>query len=118
MSTKKTYIEFDFPSRLRRFIEKDLKISHRQFARNVGTSSGYLSMMVNGKTGPSAEFIASLFFNYRDHLEWLLSGYNKPESISITDADRISQLEKRISDLEKSHDSASEPIKKGAISQE
>lgn len=118
MSTKKKYIESNFPSRLRRFIEKDLKISHRQFAKIVGTSSGYLSMMVNGKTGPSAEFIASLFFNYREHLEWLLSGHAKPDSIPLTDTARISQLEKRISELERAQDSISEPIKKGAASHE
>lgn len=114
MSSKKKFIEADFPSRLKNFISEDLHISQRKFAKNLGVSPSYISLIIKGNSGPSADFIAGLFFLYRDHFEWLLSGHNKPDSIPLTDTARISQLEERISELEQSQTSISEPIKKGA----
>ncbi|MGD9950422.1 MAG: helix-turn-helix domain-containing protein [Desulfobulbus sp.] len=74
MSTKKSTIDNEFPERLRLFIEKDLGMKQGDFAKKIGITPGYLSMVITKKRGPSAEMIAGLHVNYRDNLTWLLTG--------------------------------------------
>lgn len=73
MSSKKTTIDGGFPERLRELIEKRLGVTQGEFAKKIGITTGYVSMVVTGKRGPSAEMIAGIFVNYGEHLPWLLN---------------------------------------------
>ena len=73
MSRKKSTIDELFSNRLRELIEKRLNITQIEFAKNIGITTGYLSMVVTGKRGPSAELIAGIYINYSEHLSWLLN---------------------------------------------
>ncbi len=86
MSRKKLTIDKLFSDRLRILIKEKLDISQVEFCNKIGITEGYLSMMLSGKRGASAEVIAGLFLNYREYLEWLLTGRKKtiPE---VTDED-------------------------------
>ncbi|MCG8548931.1 MAG: helix-turn-helix domain-containing protein [Desulfobacterales bacterium] len=74
MSTKKLTKDNDFPKRLRALIIDKLKISQANFCKKHGITSGYLSMILSGKRGPSADLIAEIHLNYSEHLTWLLTG--------------------------------------------
>ena len=73
MSSRKTTIDGKFHERLREVIEKKLGVTQGEFAKKIGITTGYVSMVVTGKRGPSAEMIAGIFVNYSEHLPWLLN---------------------------------------------
>mgnify|MGYP000860173731 FL=1 len=73
MSSKKTTIDETFPDRLRELIELKLGVTQGEFAKKIGITTGYVSMVVTGKRGPSAEMIAGIFVNYSEYLPWLLN---------------------------------------------
>ena len=73
MSSKKTTIDETFPERLRELNEKKLGVTQGEFAKKIGITTGYLSMVVTEKRGPAAEMIAGIFVNYSEHLPWLLN---------------------------------------------
>ena len=82
MSSKKTTIDDKFADRLRELIEEKLKIKHTDFAKKIGITSGYVSMVVTKKRGPSAELIAGVFIHYSEHLSWLLTGEHQKKEVS------------------------------------
>ena len=73
MSNKNSTIDNLFSKRLRCLIEDKLKIKQIEFAKLIGITPGYLSMVVTGKRGPSAELIAGIYIHYSEHLNWLLN---------------------------------------------
>ena len=85
MSSKKVTIDKLFFKRLKTFIENDLKITKQEFSTKVGISHGYLSMILSGKRGPSAELIAGIFINYRNKLHYLLTGEDNSKEIKIAE---------------------------------
>jgi transcriptional regulator with XRE-family HTH domain len=101
MSRKKTSIDETFRIKLRELIEKRLKIKQSEFANNVGVTAGYLSMVVTGKRGPSAQLIAGIFINYSEHLAWLL---NQPDNYKFNSGKKnkrpeiLNELEEWISE--------------------
>ena len=78
MSREKINIVNSFSDRLRQLIADELKITQAEFAKNIGTSEGYLSSILNQGKGPSADIIAGIFLKYREYLDWLVTG-TKPE---------------------------------------
>lgn len=76
-SRKKFTIDTLFNERLKFFLIK-LNIKRKLFCESIGISTGYLTMILNGQRGPSAELIAGLFIHYGDYLDWLLTGKNDP----------------------------------------
>lgn len=74
MSSKKFIIWNLFSKRLKDLIKSRLKISQKTFSDIVGVSENYLSMVLNEKSGPSADMIAGIYLHYNDYLEWLLTG--------------------------------------------
>ena len=74
ISRKKNIIDPDFSLRLKEFISDRLKLSQAAFADKIGLSKGYLSQILSGKSGPSAELIIGIYLNYGDYLGWLLTG--------------------------------------------
>jgi transcriptional regulator with XRE-family HTH domain len=63
-----------FSKRLAILIDDKLKISRSEFADNVHISKPYLSKILAGTVGPSAELIAGMHMSYRKHLHWALTG--------------------------------------------
>jgi len=74
MSRKKITIDKLFSDRLKILIEKRLCVTQKTFSTKVGISQGYLSMVLKGVRGASAELIAGLYIHYGNYLSWLLTG--------------------------------------------
>ena len=74
MSSKKIIILNLFSKRLKELIDLRLKITQKAFADQIGIAENYLSMVLNEKSGPSADMLAGLFLHHSEHLEWLLTG--------------------------------------------
>ena len=74
VSSDKLNIDDKFPRRLREFIKNRLKLTQSDFAKKIGITAGYLSMVITGKSGPSAELIAGLCIHYNEYMSWLLTG--------------------------------------------
>jgi len=74
MSSKKLTIENNFPERLKVLIKERLNITQTAFCIKIGISQGYLSMVLSGERGPSAELIAGLYYHYSKYLHWILTG--------------------------------------------
>ena len=74
VSSNKLNIDDRFPERLREFIKNKLKLTQGEFAKKIGITAGYLSMVITGKSGPSAELIAGLCIHYNDFMGRLLNG--------------------------------------------
>ena len=74
MSRKNITIANYFSIRLKTLLEDHLSITQKAFSNKVGISQGYLSMVLKGKRGASAELIAGLYIHYGKYLEWLLTG--------------------------------------------
>ncbi|MBL7195902.1 MAG: helix-turn-helix transcriptional regulator [Desulfobacterales bacterium] len=55
-------------------IEETLKVSQIYLSNKIGISQSYLSAVLKGKRGASAELIAGLYIHYREYLSWLLTG--------------------------------------------
>ncbi len=83
MSRKKITTVNIFSERLKTLIEEKLDVSQAVFSKNTGISQGYLSMVLAGKRGPSAELIAGIFLHYRKYLSWLLTGTDEEEQTII-----------------------------------
>jgi transcriptional regulator with XRE-family HTH domain len=73
MSRKIFTISKSFSKRLKVFIST-LQITQAKFAKNIGISESYLSRVLHGKIGPSAELIAGLHIFYKQELGYLLTG--------------------------------------------
>ncbi|MCK9362097.1 MAG: helix-turn-helix domain-containing protein [Syntrophales bacterium] len=71
-----------FSSKLKLLIKYHLKISQKAFAKQINVEESYLSMVLNEKSGPSADMIAGLYFHYAEYLDWLLSDEN-PTTVKI-----------------------------------
>ncbi|WP_051309882.1 helix-turn-helix domain-containing protein [Desulfogranum japonicum] len=78
MSSEKTTIDKNFNDRLKILIKQKLNITQKEFANNIGISSGYLSMVTTGKRGPSAEMMIGIYVNYREYFDWLIG--HKPKN--------------------------------------
>lgn len=63
-----------FSERLRSLIKDRVKATQNEFCKTVGITQGYLSMVLNGKRGPSADLIIGIYLNYGEHFDWLLKG--------------------------------------------
>lgn len=50
------------------------------FSNKIGISQSYLSAILKGKRGASAELIAGLYIHYRKYLSWLLTGESEATS--------------------------------------
>ena len=74
MSRKKYTIEHFFYKRLKILIKNELKISQKAFADKIGISPNYLSFVLSGKRGASAELIAGLFIHYGKYANYVLTG--------------------------------------------
>lgn len=74
MPSDKSNIDDKFPERLRELIKNKLKLTQGEFAKKIGITAGYLSMVITRKSGPSAELIAGLCIHYNDFMGWLLNG--------------------------------------------
>ena len=85
MSSKKITIDKYFHKRLKAWIDKEPEITYDNFCKKVGISHGYLSMILSGKRGPSAELIAGIFINYRNKLHYLLTGEDNSKEIKIAE---------------------------------
>lgn len=73
MSRKKSTIDDFFSKRLRALID-NLGVSQVLFSKNIGISQSYLSAVLKGKRGASAELIAGLYIYYSEYMYWLLTG--------------------------------------------
>ncbi len=74
MSRKNITIDNLFSIRLKTLLGDHLVITQKAFSNKVGISQGYLSMVLKGKRGASAELIAGLYIHYGNYLDWLLTG--------------------------------------------
>jgi hypothetical protein len=74
MSSNKYIILNIFSKRLEFLIKSRLKISQKAFADKIGVAENYLSMVLNEKSGPSADMISGIYLHYNECLEWLLTG--------------------------------------------
>lgn len=83
MSREKSNIVNNFSERLKVLIKSELKISQVEFAKKIRTSEGYISGIINQGKGPSADIIAGIFLNYREHLNWLLTGQGPMKQAGI-----------------------------------
>lgn len=83
MSRKKLIIDAFFGTRLGRFIEEKSGLSQNKFAEKIGVSQGYLSLVIRGERGPSAEMIAGLFIHYGNKLFYLLTGSAEPSHNAV-----------------------------------
>ncbi len=82
MSIKKLTEDNNFPKRLSFLIKKRLGITQASFCKNIGITTGYLSMIISGKRGPSADLIAGIYLNYSEHMTWLLTGKEATSDLS------------------------------------
>ena len=73
MSRKKSTIDDFFSKRLRALID-NIGVSQVVFSKNIGISQSYLSAVLKGKRGASAELIAGLYIYYSEYMYWLLTG--------------------------------------------
>lgn len=74
MSRKKITIDKLFSDRLKTLIDERLGVTQAAFSKKIGISQGYLSMVLKGVRGASAELIAGLYIHHSDYLSWLLTG--------------------------------------------
>jgi len=74
LSMKKITKDILFSKRLRVLIKNKLDLTQVEFCKGVGITQGYLSMVLGGKRGPSADLIIGIFLNYSEYLFWLLTG--------------------------------------------
>jgi transcriptional regulator with XRE-family HTH domain len=79
MGNEKITIEKNFPSRLRQLIEQRCGGKQAKFIKTTGISQSYLSMVLSGKRGPSAELIAALAVHFGDNVVWLITGQERGE---------------------------------------
>lgn len=87
MSSKKLTIDNLFSERLKSFIEDKLKISQEDFSKTVKISAPYLSMIINKKRGPSADFILEIYRNYSEYAEWLFKGKVDEKKSELKDSE-------------------------------
>ena len=85
MSRKKFTIDNIVFIRLKSLIEY-LGISQAQFANNIGITQGYLSMILKGKRGASAELLAGLYNYYSEYFHWVLTGEGEITQKETNDA--------------------------------
>ena len=71
---KKITKDILFSNRLRAMIKNKLDLTQVEFCKSIGITQGYLSMVLAGKRGPSADLIIGIFLNYSEYLFWLLTG--------------------------------------------
>lgn len=96
MSRKNITIEKSFSIRLKTLLEDHLGITQAAFSNKVGISQGYLSMVLKGKRGASAELIAGLYIHYSNYLNWLLIGEGEMIKSDVKGDDpEISELLKK-----------------------
>lgn len=74
MSRKNFTIDKSFSNRLKTLIEDCLDITQAALSSKIGISQGYLSMVLKGTRGASAELMAGLYIHYGNYLHWLLTG--------------------------------------------
>jgi len=94
---------------------QELGILKKEFADNIGVSTGNLSDWLSGKTEPSAKPISRISEIYKVNLNWLVAG-NGPmflETTTIADqraiygkkkkpeSDAVTQLQERLEQIEK-----------------
>jgi len=102
---KKLTKDSEFPNRLRALIIDRLNITQAAFCKKHGITTGYLSMILSGKRGPSADLIAEIYINYSEHLDWLLTGKEKgPQQQLVANESEAHQVIVEHQDLIKGFD--------------
>ncbi|WP_027360143.1 helix-turn-helix domain-containing protein [Desulforegula conservatrix] len=79
-----------FPERLAILIKEKARVSQAEFCKKTGITTSYLSMILSGKRGPSADLISGVYIHYREFFDWLISGVDSDESMDLC-ADPIVQ---------------------------
>ena len=71
---EKLTIVDNFHIRLKTLIKQELGVTQAMFCEVIGIKPGFLSMVLSGKRGPSAQMMAGLYLNYGEYFHWLLTG--------------------------------------------
>jgi transcriptional regulator with XRE-family HTH domain len=71
---KKFTIGNNFSGRLADLIKTRCNGKQSEFCEITGISQSYISQILSGKKGPSADLIASLVVNFGDSIRWLITG--------------------------------------------
>lgn len=77
MSSIKYTISNNFSDRLKLLIKSKLGLSQKAFSEETGIAESFLSNVIKGRSGPSADMIASIYLHYSEYLDWLLTGEQK-----------------------------------------
>lgn len=93
---------------------KELGILKKNFAEEIGVSTGNLSDWLRGKTEPSAKALARISEKYNVNLNWLVAGkgpmFLEARTVADqraaygrkkTEGDTVTQLQQRLDQLEK-----------------
>ena len=86
---KNLTIDKNFPTRLRTLIKEKLKITQSDFCKKHNITNGYLSMILSGKRGPSANLIVDLFFHYSEYAVWLFAGEENQTALQYGGQDSV-----------------------------
>jgi transcriptional regulator with XRE-family HTH domain len=89
---KKNFIHL----RLRKLIKEKLKITQTDFCKEVGITTGYLSMILSGKRGLSADALINIYVNYHEYFDWLITGEDTDLDIKLTKTEVLNSIEKQI----------------------
>ncbi len=71
---KKLSKDKNFKNRLRSLLEEKLNIKQVEFCKKLDITQGYLSMILAGSRGPSADLIAGLYIHYSEYMDWIITG--------------------------------------------
>jgi transcriptional regulator with XRE-family HTH domain len=75
MSRKKEVVHINWESVGRRIRElRGFDLTQSDFAKRIGVSQGYLSMIEHGKGEIGAEVLLALSHEFGKSIEWLLTG--------------------------------------------
>jgi transcriptional regulator with XRE-family HTH domain len=75
MSRKKEVVHINWESVGRRIRElRGFDLTQSDFAKRIGVSQGYLSMIEHGKGEMGAEVLLALSHEFGKSIEWLLTG--------------------------------------------
>lgn len=81
-----TSIDEDFSSRLGKLID-DLNISQNEFARQIDSTSAFVSNMIRGKSKPGLDFLQKIAGCYNVSLDWLILGKGSMYGEALIDSD-------------------------------
>ena len=79
-------IDEDFSCRLGKLID-DLNISQNEFARQIDSTSAFVSNMIRGKSKPGLDFLQKIAECYNVSLDWLILGKGSMYGEALIDSD-------------------------------